>query len=296
MKTILVTGTSSGIGNQICIQAAAMNFRVISVSRNIEPLKDLGGIESFKLDITDKDSVDDFVTNLKNRKIKIDILINNAGYLVSELFSETTYDSFKKTFDVNVFGLAEITRSLIPVINKDGHVINISSIGGVNGSKKFPGLSAYSSSKAAVIALTEVLAEEYQDGPSFNVLALGAVQTKMLKEAFPDYSADTKPGDMAKYILNFAINGNVDLINEHQEALGKVNSSQNETNKFQPVFIKDPTYPKIARKFNRNGYRHGGIRIVGNSGVSYQSISDYREKTDEKPIEDAIGTIKKLEL
>ena len=208
MKTIIVTGTSSGIGNQICIQAAAMNFHVISVSRNIEPLKDLDGIESFKLDITDKDSVGEFVTNLKNRKIKIDILINNAGYLVSELFGESTYDSFKKTFDVNVFGLAEITRSLIPIINKDGHVINISSIGGVNGSKKFPGLSAYSSSKAAVIALTEVLAEEYQDGPSFNVLALGAVQTKMLKEAFPDYNADTKPEDMAKYILNFAINGN----------------------------------------------------------------------------------------
>ncbi len=208
MKTIVVTGTSSGIGHQICIQAAKMNFHVISVSRNIEPLKDIGGIESFSIDITNKDSVDDFITNLKSRKIKIDILINNAGYLVSELFGDTTYDSFKKTFDVNVFGLAEITRSLIPIINSDGHVINISSIGGVNGSKKFPGLSAYSSSKAAVIALTEVLAEEHQNGPSFNVLALGAVQTKMLKEAFPDYNADTKPEEMAKYILDFAINGN----------------------------------------------------------------------------------------
>ena len=208
MKTIVVTGTSSGIGHQICIQAAKMNFHVISVSRNIEPLKDIGGIESFSIDITNKDSIDEFITNLKSRKIKIDILINNAGYLVSELFGDTTYDSFKKTFDVNVFGLAEITRSLIPIINSDGHVINISSIGGVNGSKKFPGLSAYSSSKAAVIALTEVLAEEYQYGPSFNVLALGAVQTKMLKEAFPDYNADTKPEEMAKYILDFAINGN----------------------------------------------------------------------------------------
>ena len=208
MKTIVVTGTSSGIGHQICIQAAKMNFHVISVSRNIEPLKDIGGIESFAIDITNKDSVDEFITNLKSKKIKIDILINNAGYLVSELFGDTTYDSFKKTFDVNVFGLAEITRSLIPIINSDGHVINISSIGGVNGSKKFPGLSAYSSSKAAVIALTEVLAEEYQDGPSFNVLALGAVQTKMLKEAFPDYNAGTKPEEMAKYILDFAINGN----------------------------------------------------------------------------------------
>jgi len=208
MKTIVVTGTSSGIGHQICIQAAKMNFHVISVSRNIEPLKDIGGIESFSIDITNKDSIDEFITNLKSRKIKIDILINNAGYLVSELFGDTTYDSFKKTFDVNVFGLAEITRSLIPIINLDGHVINISSIGGVNGSKKFPGLSAYSSSKAAVIALTEVLAEEHQNGPSFNVLALGAVQTKMLKDAFPDYNVDTKPEEMAKYILDFAINGN----------------------------------------------------------------------------------------
>jgi len=208
MKTIVVTGTSSGIGYQICIQAAKMNFHVISVSRNIEPLKDIGGIESFATDITNKDSVDEFIANLKSRKIKIDILINNAGYLVSELFGDTTYESFKKTFDVNVFGLAEITRSLIPIINSDGHVINISSIGGVNGSKKFPGLSAYSSSKAAVIALTEVLAEEHQNGPSFNVLALGAVQTKMLKEAFPDYNAETKPEEMAKYILDFAINGN----------------------------------------------------------------------------------------
>jgi short-subunit dehydrogenase len=208
MKTIVVTGTSSGIGHQICIQAAKMNFHVISVSRNIEPLKDIGGIESFAIDITNKDSVDEFITNLKSRKIKIDILINNAGYLESQLFGDTTYDSFKKTFDVNVFGLVEITRSLIPIINSNGHVINISSIGGVNGSKKFPGLSAYSSSKAAVIALTEVLAEEHQNGPSFNVLALGAVQTKMLKEAFPDYNADTKPEEMAKYILDFAINGN----------------------------------------------------------------------------------------
>ena len=208
MKTIVVTGTSSGIGHQICIQAAKMNFYVISVSRNIEPLKDIGGIESFATDITNKDSVDEFIANLKSRKIKIDILINNAGYLVNELFGDTTYESFKKTFDVNVFGLAEITRSLIPIINSDGHVINISSIGGVNGSKKFPGLSAYSSSKAAVIALTEVLAEEHQNGPSFNILALGAVRTKMLKEAFPDYNVETKPEEMAKYILDFAINGN----------------------------------------------------------------------------------------
>ena len=208
MKTIVVTGTSSGIGNEICIQAAKLNYKVISISRNVEPLKGINGIDSYIVDITDKKSIKNFIDDLRNRDLKIDILINNAGQLSNELFGETSYESFKQTFDVNVFGLAEITRSLIPFINKSGHVINISSIGGVNGSKKFPGLSVYSSSKAAVIALTEVLAEEYSEGPSFNVLALGAVQTKMLKEAFPDYEAQTKPGEMAKYIIDFAINGN----------------------------------------------------------------------------------------
>lgn len=208
MKTIVVTGTSSGIGNEICIQAAKLSYKVISISRNIEPLKGINGIDSYIVDITDKKSIKNFIDDLRNRDLKIDILINNAGQLSNELFGETSYESFKQTFDVNVFGLAEITRSLIPFINKSGHVINISSIGGVNGSKKFPGLSVYSSSKAAVIALTEVLAEEYSEGPSFNVLALGAVQTKMLKEAFPDYEAQTKPGEMAKYIIDFAINGN----------------------------------------------------------------------------------------
>ena len=207
MKTIVVTGTSSGIGYEICVLAAKLNYKVISISRNIEPLSKKNGIESHSIDITDKKSINNFIDDLRKRNIKIDILINNAGYLSNELFSETSYESFKDTFDVNVFGLAEITRSLIPYINKTGHVINISSIGGVNGSKKFPGLAVYSSSKAAVIALTEVLAEEYSEGPSFNVLALGAVQTKMLKEAFPDYNSETKPSDMAKYIVDFAING-----------------------------------------------------------------------------------------
>ncbi|MDA9041601.1 SDR family oxidoreductase [Flavobacteriaceae bacterium] len=208
MKTIVVTGTSSGIGNEICIQAAKLNYKVISISRNVKPLKGINGIDSYSVDITDKNSIKNFIDDLRKRDLKVDILINNAGHLSNKLFGETSYESFKQTFDVNVFGLAEITRSLIPFINKSGHVINISSIGGVNGSKKFPGLSVYSSSKAAVIALTEVLAEEYPQGPSFNVLALGAVQTKMLKEAFPDYDAQIKPKEMAKYILDFAVNGN----------------------------------------------------------------------------------------
>ncbi len=105
--------------------------------------------------------------------------------------------------------MAELTRLLLPFLNRGSHVVTISSIGGVQGSAKFPGLAAYSSSKGAVITLTELLAEEYKEnGISFNVLALGAVQTQMLAEAFPGYKAPVTATEMANYIADFSLTGN----------------------------------------------------------------------------------------
>ena len=116
---------------------------------------------------------------------------------------------FEQVYKTNVYAVAELTRTVLSYMKKDGHVVTISSMGGVQGSMKFPGLSAYSSSKGAVITLTELLAEEYKEtGPSFNALALGAVQTEMLAEAFPDYQAPTTALQMAEYITEFALNGN----------------------------------------------------------------------------------------
>jgi NAD(P)-dependent dehydrogenase (short-subunit alcohol dehydrogenase family) len=123
-------------------------------------------------------------------------------------FSDTTKSEFEAIYQVNLFGLASITRMLLPQISTKGHVINISSMGGIDGSVKFPGLSAYSSSKGAVNILTELLAEEYKEtGPSFNALALGAVQTEMLEEAFPGLKAPLSAKKMASYVLDFAITG-----------------------------------------------------------------------------------------
>ena len=134
------------------------------------------------------------------------ILINNSGLLVNESFSEINIQDFRRVYEVNVFGVAAITQAVIPFMKKDGHVVTISSIGGIQGSLKFPGLSAYSSSKGAVITLSELLAEEYKEtGPSFNVLALGAVQTEMLEEAFPGYKAPVTADEMASYIFDFAL-------------------------------------------------------------------------------------------
>jgi len=208
MKTILVSGSSSGIGYAICKESKKLGHNVIGISRSINSELAALDIKSYSVDVTNQNQINDLVSNLTLENITIDILINNAGLLIKDRFRNTTDDSFKKVYDVNVFGLANLTRALLPIINTDGQVINISSIGGLNNSKKFPGLSAYASSKGALITLTEVLAEEYRSRPRFNCLALGSVKTKMLAEAFPGYEAKIMPDEIAKQILDFAFDEN----------------------------------------------------------------------------------------
>jgi NAD(P)-dependent dehydrogenase (short-subunit alcohol dehydrogenase family) len=117
-----------------------------------------------------------------------------------------TNEDINHIYSVNVFSIIKLTRDLLPYFNKEAHIVNISSVGGVQGSVKFSGLSVYSSSKGAVSILTECLAEEFKDTSlSFNALALGAVQTEMLQEAFPEYQANTSAADMASYIYRFAL-------------------------------------------------------------------------------------------
>ena len=208
MKTIIVTGSGKGIGKETSIQAAKSGINVIAISRNTKSLNNIKNIIPLNIDITKKESLNALIKLLKNKKIKIDGLINNAGCLIKKPFSKTDVEIFRKVYEVNVFGLAELTRLLIPFINNSGHVVNISSMGGIQGSLKFPGLTAYSSSKGAVSILTEMLAEEFKDtGPSFNCLAIGAVQTEMLEKAFPGYQAKVSAKKFANYLLDFLLNG-----------------------------------------------------------------------------------------
>lgn len=185
--------------------------KVLTLSRNSKPISDLNldNVTSFSFDLgneADYRLIEDFI---KKKWKHVDIVINNAGQLLNKPFAETSILDFTKVYQTNVFGVAEMTRTTLPFINKNGHVLTISSMGGIQGSTKFPGLAAYSSSKGAVITLTELLAEEYKEtGPQFNVLALGAVQTEMLEEAFPGYEAPTTAIEMAEYIVDFSLNGN----------------------------------------------------------------------------------------
>jgi short-subunit dehydrogenase len=189
-KTIVITGASRGIGFELVKLAEKKEYKVYALSRNTKNLDSTNFVNPISIDITDEILLSNFILELKKNDVTIDALINNAGAFLNKPFSDTTKSEFEAIYQVNLFGLASITRMLLPQISTKGHVINISSMGGIDGSVKFPGLSAYSSSKGAVNILTELLAEEYKEtGPSFNALALGAVQTEMLEEAFPGLKA-----------------------------------------------------------------------------------------------------------
>ncbi len=211
MKKVIITGTSRGIGYELVQLFTDLGYQVLALSRNAVPISSiqLQGCTILPFDITDSKDITRVSNFIRKNWKEVDILINNSGALINQPFSKTTTSDFKNVYDVNVFGVAALTKAILPFMNKDGHVVNISSMGGIQGSNKFPGLSAYSSSKGALITLTELLAEEYKEkGPSFNVLALGAVQTEMLEEAFPGYIATTSANDMAQYIMEFSLTGN----------------------------------------------------------------------------------------
>jgi 3-oxoacyl-[acyl-carrier protein] reductase len=209
MKNIIITGTSRGIGYELVKQFAAEGHNVLALSRNEKPILDLNlaNVSCFSCDLTNPEDYQRIQEVLKEWN-QVDVLINNAGSLLNKPFLETTTEEFEAVYKVNVFAVAELTRVVLPKMAEDGHVVTISSMGGVQGSMKFAGLAAYSSSKGAVITLTELWAEEFKEnGPSFNVLAIGAVQTEMLAEAFPGYQAPLQPKEMANYIKDFSLTG-----------------------------------------------------------------------------------------
>jgi 3-oxoacyl-[acyl-carrier protein] reductase len=210
MAKVIITGSSRGIGFEMARLFADAGHKVLALSRNAGPIIKLQhkNIHAFSFDLAQTNDLEKLDVFIKEEWQDVDMLINNAGKLVNKPFLETSMQEFREVYEVNVFGVAAVTKIVVPYMGKGGHVVTVSSMGGVQGSAKFPGLSAYSSSKGAVITMTELLAEEFKEtGPSFNVLALGAVQTEMLEEAFPGYQAPVTATQMADYIMNFALTG-----------------------------------------------------------------------------------------
>ncbi len=214
---ILITGASKGIGFEMVKHFSEQpNTLVIAVSRNLDTLskfvnqKNTYAVLPIKADITSPADQKRIIKTLRSLNLKIDVLINNAGQIVNKPFEKISAKELQLVYTTNVFGPFTLIQTLLPFFNKKTktHIVNISSMGGFQGSAKFAGLSAYSSSKAALCGLTECLAEELKPkNISVNCLAIGAVQTEMLSKAFPGYKAPLKASQMAEFICNFALTG-----------------------------------------------------------------------------------------
>jgi short-subunit dehydrogenase len=219
--TILITGASRGIGAELSIQLATEKHRLVLVARSEEALKNIcdqcnSAAQSeiaFPL-IYNLNRVleggDEFNSRLLELTDTLDILVNNAGFLIRKPFTELSIKESKEIFDTNYFVPAQLIKACLPLlkVSETASIINVTSMAAVQGSSKFPGLSAYSSSKGALATLTECLAEEFKElNIRVNALAFGAVQTEMLEEAFPGYVASTKASEMGHFFKWFVLEG-----------------------------------------------------------------------------------------
>lgn len=218
---IVIIGASRGIGREVVKQLHSRGNNLFCVSRNKQALDKLHRecneissgkeITTLTFDIAElTEGSYDLYGQVRKIFDRIDVLWYNAGFLIKKEFSEFTTEEINKIFTVNILSAAAVIRELLPLMGGEqpSHIVNTSSMGGYQGSVKFPGLSLYSSSKAALASLSECLAEEFKDkNIKVNCLALGAVQTEMLEEAFPGYRAPLSAPEMAEFISNFMVTG-----------------------------------------------------------------------------------------
>jgi len=211
---IIVNGGTRGIGKEVVSYLTQdLNNQILVTGRNEKALSDLStsfkNVKSYSIDMSVFDSQTKKFTEIISSHFKrVDILVNIAGCLIAKDFVDIQNDEARLMMETNFFGPASVIRILRPMMPAGSHIVNISSMGGFQGSSKYKGLSYYSASKAAIACLTECLAHEFKEfGINVNCLALGAVQTEMFDKAFPGYKAPLDAKQMAEFISNFALTG-----------------------------------------------------------------------------------------
>jgi len=220
MANIIITGASSGVGFEAVLDLAAnKENRIIALARSEDKLRKLheintslnptgGELYPAQFDIVYDDYPNSLIPFIQSKFETVDILVNNAGILINKSFLDTSLEEFAQILQTNLLGQISMIKHIAPLMKNGGHIVNIGSMGGFQGASKFPGLSAYSTSKGALATLTECLAEEFkQQNIKVNCLALGSSQTEMFEEAFPGVEAGTLAFEMGRYIADFAQNG-----------------------------------------------------------------------------------------
>ena len=209
-KVILVVGCSRGIGkNLLSLYSQTPDYLVLALSRSTDGLESLSphnNIRAHKFDLESPSCRQDAEAIVASYP-QIDVVVNMAGAIVVKPFLELTKVDLQHCYDVNILGVMQTIQAVVPkMLTNGGHIVNISTIGGFQGSVKFGGLSAYSTSKAAMCSFTELFAEEFKETKiKTNCLCLGAVQTEMLEQAFPGYKAPVTADRMAAYVADFSL-------------------------------------------------------------------------------------------
>ncbi len=213
-KTILVTGASKGIGFATAKHLAGnRKNHILATARSGDKLQELkktnpGRIDTVACDLLNSSNIQILVDYIRDNDLEIATLIHNAGGLVKKPFIELTDDDWNAMWNTNVMSAVRLLRALLPFIGKNAHFVTIGSMGGYQGSAKFPELAAYSTSKGALSIWSECMSAELKHRKiSVNCLCLGAVETEMFQAAFPGVKAPLKPRDVAEYIGDFAVNG-----------------------------------------------------------------------------------------
>ena len=226
----LITGASRGIGFEMVRHLAGQHHRITAVARSQKKLEKLAGlypeqVSAFTMDITNEKDRKRLTDHFTEKNITLQGIVHNAGLLINKPFSRLTNSDWQNQVDVNLLAPVFLTRDLISFLDHDSHIVNISSMGGYQGSSKFPGLTGYSVAKGALSILAECLANELNEQKiSCNSLCLGAVQTEMLENAFPGMEAPVQTEKMGAYISEFLQTG-------HQFYNGKI----------LPVALSDPS-------------------------------------------------------
>ena len=196
-KTIIITGASSGFGRETAKVFQKQGWNVVATMRSPEDEQELKGLENVlvtRLNVQEPESIQIALTDAINRFRSIDVLVNNAGYGLMGVFESATPEQILKQFTVNVFGLMDVTRAVLPHMRQQGSgsIINISSFGGQVG---LPFGSLYNSSKFAVEGFSESLSHELSAlGIFVKIIEPGGVNTNfrngldMIKNEIADYN------------------------------------------------------------------------------------------------------------
>ncbi len=210
-NAVLITGASRGIGKETALALLKQNVKVVALARSGDKLQELQSqypdqVFTLAVDLSIDESYTSVIKLLNDNNLQLEAVIHNAGALLNKPFLETTTEDWDFLLKANLMSSVNLIKTCHPFMVKGSHIVQIGSMGGFQGSSKFPGLSAYSVTKGSLSILTESLAVEFfKDDIRVNCLCLGAVQTEMLEAAFPGLQAPVQPNEMGAYIAEFAM-------------------------------------------------------------------------------------------